>query len=144
MSRSIILAVEIDAPAADIYRAVTTKQGLSSFWTPQVTGRPEVGAELGFGFSEAPVDLRMTVAELEENRLVRWACNGPWPYWTGTEVTWTIVASDSGGNLAVFEHSGWDEAQPKAEFGAIALVWARVLLALEEHVRTGAAVPALA
>lgn len=143
MARSIILAVEIDAPATDIYRAITTQKGLASFWTSDVTATPEVGAELRFGFPEAPVDLKMTVAELEEGRTIRWTCQGPWPHWTGTEVAWTIVESDSAPNLVVFEHTGWSEDQPKAEFGSVAMVWARVLLALETYVRTDAAAPAL-
>lgn len=143
MARSIILAIEIDAPATDIYRAITTQEGLASFWTSDVTATAEVGAELRFGFPEAPVDLQMTVAGLEENRVIRWTCQGPWPHWTGTEVEWTLVESDSGPNLVVFEHSGWSDDQAAAEFGSVAMVWARVLLALETYIRTGAAAPAL-
>lgn len=143
MARSIILAIEIDAPAPDIYRAITTQDGLASFWTSDVTATAEVGAELRFGFPEAPVDLQMTVAELEADRMIRWTCHGPWPHWAGTEVAWTIVESDPAHNLVVFEHAGWSEDQPAAEFGSVAMVWARVLLALETYIRTGAAAPAL-
>ncbi len=143
MARSIILALEVDAPAADIYRALTTQQGLTSFWTPDVTARPEVGAALRFGFAEAPVDLNMTVTALEPDRMVGWSCEGPWPHWTGTEVSWTIAPADRGGQTVLFRHAGWSDEQPDGEFGAVAMTWARVLLALDEHVRTGAAVPAL-
>jgi uncharacterized protein YndB with AHSA1/START domain len=143
MARSIILAVQIDAPAADIYRAITTQEGLASFWTSDVTAEPEVGASLRFGFVEAPVDLQMTVTALEPDREVRWACQGPWPNWTGTDVSWTIDATESGEKLVVFRHDGWPDDQPAAEFGSVALTWARILLALDEHVRTGAVAPAL-
>ena len=143
MARSIILAVEIDAPAADIYRAITTQEGLASFWTPDVTAAPEVGAALRFGFAEAPVDLEMTVTALDPHERVSWTCQGPWPYWTGTEVHWTIATGDSGASLVVFRQTGWADDQPDAEFGSVAMVWAKILLALDEHVRTGAAVPAL-
>jgi uncharacterized protein YndB with AHSA1/START domain len=143
MARSIILAAEIDAPAADVYRAITTQEGLASFWTPDVTASPEVGASLRFGFAEAPVDLEMTVAALDPDARVSWTCQGPWPYWTGTAVHWTIAGSDSGASRVLFRHDGWADDQPDAEFGSVALTWAQILLALDEHVRTGAVVPAL-
>jgi uncharacterized protein YndB with AHSA1/START domain len=146
VTRSIILAIEIAAPTADIYRAITTKTGLSSFWTPNVAGASEAsteGAELNFGFAEAPVDLQMMVTNVESDREVRWSCSGPWPHWTGTGITWTIEVAGSGANLVLFRHEGWPEDQPDAEFGSVAMVWAKVLLALDEHVTTGAVVPAL-
>ena len=143
MTRSIILAIEIDGSAEDTYRALTTEGGLAAFWTPDVSAKPEVGTALRFGFSEAPVDLEMTVTELAPDRVVRWACDGPWPYWAGTEIAWTILEADTGGTMVLFRHDGWSEEQPPAEFGSVALVWARVLLALEAHIRTGVAAPAL-
>ncbi|MEX0757199.1 MAG: SRPBCC domain-containing protein [Acidimicrobiia bacterium] len=143
MARSIILAIEIEATGAKIYQALTTQEGLASFWTPDVTAEAEVGAALRFGFAEAPVDLQMTVTDLQPDRLVAWSCEGPWPNWAGTEVRWGIASSDSGASTVVFHHEGWPEDQSDAEFGSVAMVWAKVLLALEEHVRTGAAVPAM-
>lgn len=143
MSRSIILALEVPASASDTYQTITTQQGLASFWTPDVTAASEVGATLRFGFEEAPVDLMMTVTGLVTERRVDWACEGPWPQWGGTRISWQIEPGEKGGSRVLFRHDGWSEDQPDAEFGAVSLVWAKVLLALEEHLRTGSAVPAL-
>jgi uncharacterized protein YndB with AHSA1/START domain len=143
MARSIVLAIEIDTEAREIFRALTTEEGLTSFWTPDVTAVPEVGAKLRFGFAAAPVDLEMVVTSLEADRVVKWSCAGPWPGWEGTDVEWVIESAESGNRLVLLRHVGWSEDTSDVVIGSVALTWARVLVALEEHIRTGTKVPAL-
>jgi uncharacterized protein YndB with AHSA1/START domain len=138
MTRSIILSVETDADKDTIYRALTTIDGLASFWTPAVDGNPDLGGTLRFGFAAAPAELEMTVAELTPSETVVWNCAGPWPYWGGTHIEWTI-----GNGRVTFVQDGWSEDQAEAEFGAVAYTWAMVLTALTAHVETGDAAPAL-
>jgi uncharacterized protein YndB with AHSA1/START domain len=76
MARSILLGVEIHSDRDTIYRAITTKDGLSSFWTPSVVAEPEVGSEAIFGFEGAPVSLRMRVTRLEPGTEIVWSCEG--------------------------------------------------------------------
>jgi Activator of Hsp90 ATPase homolog 1-like protein len=142
MARSIVLAVDTDRDADSIITALTTREGLAAFWTPDVHATPEVGAELRFGFPGAPVDLEMTLVALDPGRRVEWECHGPWPHWGGTRVEWTILEGDP--RRVVFVQRGWGGDQPDAEFGAVAHTWAMVLTALQNYLRSGVAAPALA
>ena len=64
MSRSIVLALEVAAEPSAVIDAISTTEGLASFWTPTVSGSTDVGGSLSFGFSEAPEDLEMTVTDV--------------------------------------------------------------------------------
>lgn len=125
-----------------MFQALSTLEGLASFWTPVVGGSPEVGGSLSFGFSAAPVDLRMTVTDSEPDTRVTWECTGPWPHWAETRVSWTLSPSETG-TMVVFRHDGWEDAVTDAELGSVALTWAMTLQALKAYAETGAPAPAL-
>jgi uncharacterized protein YndB with AHSA1/START domain len=143
MSRDIVLGVPIHADVEMIRRAITTQEGLSSFWTPTVTAEPTVGSEATFGFAGAPVDLTMRVDRIEDDS-VAWTCLGKFPFWEGTTVTWTLSPeTEHGGTNVLFVHAGFSEEQPVFEHGSIAHTWATILDRLQVLAETGAATPAL-
>ena len=141
MSRTIVLAIDVAAAAPIVHSALTTTDGLASFWTPSVAGSTEVGGELAFGFAEAPVDLQMNVSSSSAD-LVVWECGGPWPNWGGTRVSWAIMPSDTG-TMVVFRHDDWSASVADAELGSVALTWAMTLQALKAYAETGVPAPAL-
>jgi uncharacterized protein YndB with AHSA1/START domain len=47
----ILLEVPITATPHQVYAAITKQQGLSSWWTPDVVARPEVGSVSEFSFA---------------------------------------------------------------------------------------------
>lgn len=141
MPRSIILAVDIEADPNVVLDALTTTDGLAAFWTPRVNGDAQTGGLLRFGFEEAPVDLEVSVSLADlDSRTVRWDSQGPWPYWAGTSIEWSVV--DSGPRL-LFAHRGWTDEQPEVDFGSVAYTWALVLGALKSYTESGVAAPAL-
>ncbi|MGA7269872.1 MAG: SRPBCC domain-containing protein [Acidimicrobiia bacterium] len=141
MPRSIILTVDAEATPEAVFSALSTRDGLASFWTPDVKGESAVGNRLAFGFAAAPVELEMTVAELVPYESIHWQCEGPWPYWEGTEVEWSIIAGEP--TRVMLTQRGWGEQQPEVEFGAVAYTWGLVLGALRSFVETDVAAPAL-
>jgi uncharacterized protein YndB with AHSA1/START domain len=145
MGREMLHAVEIEAAAGDVYRAITTSEGLASFWTPDSEAASEVGGISRFGFSGAPVDLRMRIESLEPGRRVEWTCVGDFPHWDGTRVSWSIGPRAEGDGVAVlFSHAGWPADQPEAEYAGVNHAWGRILDALKGYVETGEPQPALA
>lgn len=142
MSRSIVLAIDVDATQETLIKAITSQEGLESFWTSDVTASNEVGADLRFGFASAPVDLGMRL-ESRTGDSVNWSCQGPWPFWGGTTVEWSMAPSEMSQTQVLFKHAGWDEKQPDREFGSVAMVWALVLQGLKAYAETGVAAPAL-
>jgi hypothetical protein len=63
-------------------------KGLASFWTSQSEAKPSVGSGAVFRFAGAPVDLKMRIDGLEPGKRVAWSCQGDFPHWAGTTVSW--------------------------------------------------------
>jgi len=91
---------------ADTYKALTTREGLSAWWTRDTHGESKVGGVLQFHFGTGGFDMK--VLELHPVRRVLWqVVDGP-EEWVGTMVSfdpkqegdWTIV---------LFKHQGWNE-----------------------------------
>jgi uncharacterized protein YndB with AHSA1/START domain len=142
MGQQMLHIVAVSATPAEIYRAVSTSDGLRSFWTADTDGGGSVGSEARFGFPGAPVDLRMKIIVLEADSHVTWQCLGDFPYWAGTTVDWSISASATApGSLVTFRHSGWPNDYPDAEYGLVNYVWGQIVGRLKEYVETGVPCP---
>jgi uncharacterized protein YndB with AHSA1/START domain len=138
----IIHRIGIKSPAAEVYRAVTSMEGLAHWWTEEVLGDDRLGGKIDFRFRSENGDLIgsmvMEVQELDAHRKVRWHCvDGP-PEWVGTEITFQLSAQDDQ-TILLFGHRNWREA---VEFTShCSMKWATFLLSLREYVETGKGKP---
>lgn len=130
------VGVESASPA-DVYRALTTVDGLAAWWTDQTSGDPEVGGTLEFRFIPGGFD--MEVVELEPDKRVRWqVADGP-PEWVGTHVSFDLSEVD-GYTIVKFKHEGWQE--PVDFMYHCSTKWATYLMSLKSLVETGSGAPA--
>jgi len=77
--KTILHAFDINADPDEVQRALTTLEGLSGWWTTDVTGQTDVGGVIHFGF-EGDFNPDMRVDESADG-VVRWTCIGghdPW------------------------------------------------------------------
>ncbi|HKQ60486.1 MAG TPA: SRPBCC domain-containing protein [Candidatus Polarisedimenticolaceae bacterium] len=127
----------INAPAADVYRAVSTPAGLDAWWTVQSSGQAERGAEfeLGFGVGfdwRAKVSRAIAPSEFELE-MTRADAD-----WIGTRVGFRLT--DQAGTTQVsFYHVGWPEAN--AHWRTSCYCWAMYLRLLRRYVEHGERVP---
>jgi uncharacterized protein YndB with AHSA1/START domain len=139
MAAALMHSVTIDSEAADIYKAISTGEGLASFWTRDSQAEPKVGSIARFGFG-GPV-LEMKVEELKPGRLVRWSTHGGFPGWENTTVTWEIVPAKEGGQELRFSHEGWPVDLPQGELASVNYTWGRVVGRLKKFAETGKPAP---
>ena len=86
----IIHRVGIAGSVHDVYRALTTNEGLSRWWTRDTSGAGELGSVIHFRFGGVGPDFK--VAELKPDSVVRWAHSGNMPdAWMGTEVSFELT-----------------------------------------------------
>lgn len=147
MAAAIALAAPVKAEPEVVFKALTEKEGLASFWTDDCEAEPVVGSIGRFGFpSGSRVEVR--VDELEPHRRVAWTMltdtlRGP--KWTGTKVTWALTPVDGGFTEVLFRQTGWpadlDEGDWHASLAGLTFAWAGVLRALKGYVETGTAQP---
>ena len=138
----IIHRIGIKSPAAQVYKALTTIDGLANWWTEEVEGDGRIGGKIGFTFRSETGELKgkfvMEVQELNAQKDVRWLCvDGP-DEWVGTEITFQLSQQDNQ-TIIIFGHRNWREA---VEFTAhCSMKWAVFLLSLREYVETGKGKP---
>jgi uncharacterized protein YndB with AHSA1/START domain len=129
--------IGIASPAADVYRALTTNEGLAGWWTGDTRGAGPVGAVIELRFNGGGPDFEVT--ELQPDKLVAWRHTGNIPEeWMGTEVTFQLEQG-SEQTIVKFCHSDWHEA---SDFmGHCSTKWAVFLLSLKQLLETGAGKP---
>jgi uncharacterized protein YndB with AHSA1/START domain len=72
----------------DVYKALTTLDGLSGWWTETTQGDGKVGGVIQFRFGAGGIDMK--VVEFDPNRRVLWqVVDGP-AEWIGTKVSFDL------------------------------------------------------
>jgi len=138
----IIHRIGIRSPAAQVYNALSTLDGLAHWWTQDVTGDDRIGGKLEFNFRTKAGDLigtiGMEVQAFDTPNEVRWRCVDEPAEWAGTEVTFELSQQDDQ-TIVLFGHRNWREA---TEFTAhCSMKWATFLLSLRDYVESGAGRP---
>ena len=95
----------IDASNEDVYKALTTIEGLSNWWTEQTSGNPTQDGIIEFRFGEVHF-FKMEVETLIENKAVQWKCiDGP-DDWINTIITFELDTNENKTRLR-FKHNNW-------------------------------------
>jgi uncharacterized protein YndB with AHSA1/START domain len=99
-------AVSIAASPEDVYEAVSTPDGLASWWTPNVEHQGQGAAErFVFGFDDQVRAIFRVEERAPPERLVL-ACVGGIDDWQGTELVFRLDPIEAG-TLLRFDHAGW-------------------------------------
>jgi uncharacterized protein YndB with AHSA1/START domain len=145
----------IEAPPEKIFDALTTSHGISGWWSPEATAKPERGAVARIPFG---VDYfkRMRVDELEPARLVRWTCIEAVDEWIDTKVSFEIEGGGAqalsrthdeiddqiaqlkradAATLLRFRQEGWRAETPM--FAECNYSWGQFLRSLKLYCETG-------
>jgi uncharacterized protein YndB with AHSA1/START domain len=129
--------IGVKSPTTDgVYAALTTIEGLASWWTTDTTGSADLGGKIEFRF--VPGGFAMEVVELVPGERVRWrVVDGP-PEWIGTMCDWRLSRSGEF-TIVLFTHQGW--AEPGEFLSHCSTKWASYLLSLKAAVETGRGSP---
>ena len=139
----IVHRVGIKASPDHVFKALSTIQGLSGWWTATTTGAPEVGKTIHFEFRSPKGDVKgnidMKVVAQEPLTRIQWECvKGP-AEWIGTEIDFDLKQEDDY-TIVLFGHRKWREW---VEFTShCSTKWGTFLMSLKELVETGTGRPA--
>lgn len=138
----IIHRIGIKSPITQVYKALTSLEGLSNWWTEEVKGDEQVGEKIEFRFRSVTGELKgsmvMEVLELNTPTNVRWRCIEGADEWVGTDITFLLSPQDDQ-TILLFGHRNWREA---VEFTChCSMKWAVFLLSLREYLETGKGKP---
>ena len=120
----------------DVYRELTTLQGLSGWWTTDTRGESKEGGVLQFRFGTGGFDMK--VLELRPAKRVLWqVVEGP-EEWIGTRIRFDLDQRDDW-TILLFKHEGWRE--PVEFMHHCSTKWAVFLLSLKSLRETGKGAP---
>ena len=121
----------------DTYKALTTCEALSAWWTDNTQGENKVGGVIKFRFGERG-GFDMKVLELNPNKRVLWqVVDGP-EEWIGTKVSFDLK-QDGDYTIVLFKHQGWKE--PVEFMHHCSTKWAIFLVSLKSLLETGKGAP---
>ena len=133
----ILQRVGIKSSLDDVYKALTTVEGLAGWWTNNTQGEGDkVGGVLQFRFGAGGFDMK--VLELDPARRVLWqVVDGP-EEWIGTKVVWDLK-QEGDYVVILFKHQDWQE--PVEFMHHCSTKWAIFLMSLKSLVETGKGAP---
>jgi uncharacterized protein YndB with AHSA1/START domain len=143
--------VLIDAPAAKVYQALSTAEGISTWWDKQTPTQTDRGLVLEHNPGPEHGVVQLRVIELVPNKRVEWECisthpkGSPVSAWTGTHFIFEITKRNnipsSGSNpkqiratTLDFCQDGYDQRSEFFDFNKVA--WGEVLENLKRVVET--------
>lgn len=121
-----------------VYEALSTSEGISSWWTEQTTGNVAVGSVITTRFhSPEGIEvgsMQIEIQELEPLKRVHWKfLDGP-QEWIGTDVIFDLY-TDEAFTIVLFSHLNWAE---EVEFKShCSMKWAVFLLSLKQFIEQG-------
>lgn len=131
--------IHIKAPQDRTFEALSTAEGIKSWYTPNLDGDVGKDQEAVFRFSgREPFRWRFT--ELSPHSRIRWECiEGPGAA-AGTTVTYHLFDAGDGSTVVECHHEGWSESD-KA-FTTCNTLWGILMGHLRDYVETAKPVPA--
>lgn len=128
---------QVHAPPEDVFRGITSPEGVSAWWSQNTVGSPEEGQiyELDFGpgyqwkakvvFSVAPSEFEWELFDASDD-------------WLGTTVGFRLEKKGESTHVR-FHHKGW--AHENDHYRTSCYCWAMYLRILKRYVEHGETVP---
>ena len=120
----ILHRVGINIKPPQVFKALTTIDGLSHWWIAAAKGSAKKGGTINFVFS------KMKVVEAKPDKLVQWRCVGGPKEWLGTKITFQLEYKRNQ-TFVLFKHAGWKE--PTEFMHHCSTKWAIFLLSLRNY-----------
>jgi len=129
---------DIAAPQAEIFGALSTGEGLASWWTSEVAADTAAGGSVRFTFGDDfnPV---MRIEELAAPGRVRWACVGGHDPWLDNRFDFELEATEAGTRLRFWQHYARELSDDA--YGVYNFNWGYYLESLRLRCETGTGKP---
>ena len=139
---SIVHRIGIKAPPPKVFEALSTIDGIASWWTRDVSGESKVGSTFQVRFLNSDgallgsMDIR--VDSLQPDRCIQWYFEEGPAEWIGTDVVFKLK-QEGDYTIVLFSHNHWRES---VEFTAhCSMKWATFLLSLKQLLENGQGLP---
>lgn len=133
----VLFTFDVEAEPESVRRALTSKEGITGFWTDEAQVPSQVGETLTVGFPDAPAPFDLLLARCDDH-MISWRTVSFPPQWVGTDIEWRISSESGAGSTVAFRHGTFAD---DLEQGQVAYVWGQVMVQLKRYVESGIAAP---
>jgi uncharacterized protein YndB with AHSA1/START domain len=131
----ILHLVRFEAPSSTVYAALTTPDGVRSWWTAHANLDGKVGGAGEFRFYGGEKITRVRIDELEPPRRVSWTVVDSFrPEWIGTTIIFDLRPTEEGTELR-FAQRGYPAADDN--YAVCTSGWGIYFSRLPQHLETG-------
>jgi uncharacterized protein YndB with AHSA1/START domain len=136
---AIRMQFDIVADEATVRAALTTTEGIASWWSDSAEGDPErTGGQLRVRFPDVPEPFEFAVAH--DEHATSWKTGAFPPWWQGTTIRWQLEPNpETRATLLRFAHTGFDPDDDIIPI--ITPAWATIIGRLKQYAETGRAEP---
>ena len=117
----------------EVFRAVSTTEGLAVWWSQEASGEPGPGAEIDLSFGPG-YEWRARAEVWEPGERIEWRLTRADDDWVGTCVCFDLEPTASGTRVS-FRHTGWREKN--AHYRTSCFCWAMYLRLMKRWVERG-------
>ncbi len=123
--------IQIKAPADKVFQAISTEEGLKSWWTADTEAQPRIGSTAIFGFFKRSTVFKMRIEELTPNRQLKWSCDSGPDEWIGTKLRFDLQSHPDGDTVVRFAHAGWRSTE--GAFPLCNTTWGALMVRLKGY-----------
>ncbi|MCM3762516.1 SRPBCC domain-containing protein [Alkalihalobacillus oceani] len=127
----------IHAPAAEVYQALTSAEGLAEVWTRDLLVQKYIGAVNEFHFGKGDL-AKMEIIELVPEQRIVWRCIDSDPEWIGTTISFELEEKNDQTVLTLC-HANWQKVTDFYRF--CNYNWAMFLYSLKRYCEEGEGMP---
>ncbi|MBO1331845.1 SRPBCC domain-containing protein [Streptomyces sp. VRA16 Mangrove soil] len=126
----LIVEDRIDRPAKDVFEAIVTVEGLSSFFVATTSGPMVPGTTVTWSFPHVDATFDVAIGEIEPDRFVSWS-------WPGGQVTIELAETGGGTALTITEQPMGDDVEGAARAAGQTQGWTYFVCTLRAHLLHG-------
>jgi hypothetical protein len=128
----ILMQFDIDADRAKIRDALTTQDGIASWWSSRTDGPRD--NQLRVSFPDVPDPFEFSVNDHGDR--VEWVTGSFPPWWAGTTIRWDLSDNPDGpGTRLLFSHRDYGADNPVIPI--VTPAWAQIILRLKGYAESG-------
>ena len=131
----IITQFDVEAPTESVWKALTTQDGITSWWTTRAEVPAGTGGVVKLSFPDAPMTWDLRIDEAAENERLRWHCVGGPPQWVDTDMVFRLASAPEGGTRVLFDHVGWKDSEEMVRI--VTFGWVQMFVQLKAYAETG-------
>lgn len=129
----ILMQFDIDADRATVRDALTTQDGIASWWSARTDGPQD--NQLRVSFPDVPQPFEFSVTRDDADR-VEWVTGSFPPWWAGTAIRWDLSDNpDAAGTRLLFSHRNYAPDNPVVPI--VTPAWAQIILRLKGYAESG-------